>query len=129
MSTLGRTSQSPASVIRMQNLSERIRSFQDVSKQTRDEAKLQIERALKRLEDQQQKQAMADRNAFTQVKEAMSTAQDAIATQKAQREILDEKKTKEMQVVESSVTVEFNIERQHRKELDEKISKFVDERY
>lgn len=100
-----------------------------MSKQTRDEAKLQIERALKRLEDQQQKQAMADRNAFTQVKEAMSTAQDAIATQKAQREILDEKKTKEMQVVESSVTVEFNIERQHRKELDEKISKFVDERY
>lgn len=48
----------------------------------------------------------------------MSATQDAIATQKAQREILDEKKTKEIQVIESSITVEFNIERQHRKDID-----------
>ena len=59
----------------------------------------------------------------------MSQAQDAIATQKAQREILDEKKSKEIQVIESSVTVEFNIERQHRKELDDKLTKMVEDKY
>ena len=118
---------SPATV-KMQNIADRLKQSSSTQKMDRDRSRSEVEKAVKRIEDSLAKIAATDRSQFQSQKEQMAAVQDALATQKAQREIQDDKKTKEIRVVEAAVTVEFNLERQHRKELDQKVQDLVAER-
>ena len=44
------------------------------------------------------------------------------------RDLLDEKKGKEIKLVENNMNIELNIEKQNRRESEAKISKIIDER-
>lgn len=55
-------------------------------------------------------------------------AQDCLQKNKATREILDEKKTKELNVVEAALNAELNIEKQQRKELSDKLADLLQKR-
>lgn len=50
---------------RMNQISDRIRQYTDQTKTERDTIKADVERNIRRLEDQQQKQQLSDRNAFS----------------------------------------------------------------
>ena len=44
------------------------------------------------------------------------------------REMLDERKTKELKVCENNIQIELNVEKQNRRETEAKITKMIDER-
>lgn len=44
------------------------------------------------------------------------------------REILDEKKGKEIKLAENNITIELNVEKQNRREAESRITKTIDER-
>lgn len=53
---------------------------------------------------------------------------EGIKSEEMAREILDEKKGKELKLSENNITIELNIEKQNRKETEAKITKTIDER-
>jgi len=44
------------------------------------------------------------------------------------REMLDERKAKELKLTENNITIELNVEKQNRRETEAKITKMIDER-
>jgi hypothetical protein len=44
------------------------------------------------------------------------------------RELLDERKSKELKLSENNIQIELNVERQNRRESEAKITKMIDER-
>ena len=62
------------------------------------------------------------------VKENINKLVETIQNETMARDIVDEKKTKEIKLCENNLQIELNIEKQHRRETEAKISKIVDER-
>ena len=58
----------------------------------------------------------------------MNKLVETIQNETMSRDIMDEKKTKEIKLTENNLQIELNIEKQHRRETEAKISKIVDER-
>jgi hypothetical protein len=48
--------------------------------------------------------------------------------QMARELMIDEKKSKEMKLIDNNIQIEINIEKQHRRESEAKLSKLLDER-
>ena len=44
------------------------------------------------------------------------------------RELIDEKKTKEIKLIENNLQIDLNVEKQHRREAEAKLTKLLDER-
>jgi hypothetical protein len=53
---------------------------------------------------------------------------EGIQTEQMAREILDEKKAKEIKLTENNITIELNVEKQNRREAEARITKTIDER-
>jgi phosphoribosylformylglycinamidine (FGAM) synthase PurS component len=53
---------------------------------------------------------------------------DGIQTEQLAREILDERKAKELKLCENNISIELNVEKQNRRESETKITKMIDER-
>ena len=53
---------------------------------------------------------------------------DGIQAEQLAREILDERKAKELKLCENNITIELNVEKQNRRESETKITKMIDER-
>ncbi len=58
----------------------------------------------------------------------MNKLVETIQNETMSRDIMDEKKTKEIKLTENNLQIELNIEKQHRRETEATISKIVDER-
>lgn len=59
----------------------------------------------------------------------MSALVEGVSNEQMARELMiDEKKSKEMKLVENNIQIELNIEKQHRREGEAKLSKVLDER-
>ncbi len=44
------------------------------------------------------------------------------------RELIDEKKAKEIKLIENNLQIDLNVEKQHRREAEAKLTKLLDER-
>jgi hypothetical protein len=62
------------------------------------------------------------------IKESMVRISDGVRTESTEREISDDRKGKELKIVESTLTLDLNLERANRKETEVRIMKEVDER-
>ncbi len=60
--------------------------------------------------------ALAEETKFKLLKDQVSKLHDALSNERTARELLDERKTKELKLLESSVTLDLNVERQGRKD-------------
>lgn len=63
-----------------------------------------------------------------QLKEAFSSVQDKLHGETGARDIMDDLKTKELKLAENNILIDLNIEKQHRRESEAKLSKLLDER-
>jgi hypothetical protein len=63
-----------------------------------------------------------------QTSQAMTKLRDALETEQVSREILNERRGKELKKIESSITLDLNFERQGRHEDEARILKQLDER-
>ena len=62
------------------------------------------------------------------LKDQIGKLQEGMATEIIAREILDERKTKEIKLVENNIALELNVEKQSRKEIEQRITKKVEEK-
>jgi hypothetical protein len=62
------------------------------------------------------------------IKESMARISDGVRTESTEREISDDRKGKELKIVESTLTLDLNLERANRKETEVMIMKELDER-
>lgn len=62
------------------------------------------------------------------IKECMSRISDGVRTESTEREISDDRRGKELKIIESTLTLDLNLERANRKETEVRIMKELDER-
>lgn len=62
------------------------------------------------------------------MKDQITRLHEELATERVSREILDERKTKELKLVESSVTLDLNVEKQGRKGSQGTVQKGIEDR-
>eukprot|EP00708_Paratrimastix_pyriformis_P004795 GAFH01003726.1.p1 GENE.GAFH01003726.1~~GAFH01003726.1.p1 ORF type:complete len:268 (-),score=98.60 GAFH01003726.1:92-871(-) len=62
------------------------------------------------------------------MKDQVVKLQEALAAEKLARELLDEKKTKELKLLESSISLDLSVEKQARKDSEARITRQIDER-
>ncbi len=116
------------SKIRMRQIADKLSGLQaglDEEKQARRDA---IEMKLKVLEEKLTKTTVAEETKLNGIKEQLGKLEDQISTNRAARDVLDERKTKELRLVESSITLDLGVEKQARKDSEAKILKAIDER-
>merc|ERR1711881_778648 len=71
---------------------------------------------------------MAEETKFKLLKDQITKLQEGLATERIAREILDERKAKELKLVENNVQLDLNVEKQNRKDNETKIQKHIDEK-
>ena len=81
----------------------------------------ELEEKVQALEEKHETEAV-------QTSQAMTKLRDALETEQVSREILDERRGKELKKIESSITLDLNFERQGRQEDEARILKQLDER-
>lgn len=69
-----------------------------------------------------------DDQQFKHLKDSLAKMVEGVQSEQLARDLLDEKKTKEIKLVENNMNIELNIEKQNRRESEAKISKIIDER-
>jgi hypothetical protein len=69
-----------------------------------------------------------DEASFKGLKESLAKMVDGLQHEQQARDLMDEKKTKEVKLTENNMLIELNIEKQNRRESEAKISKIIDER-
>ena len=69
-----------------------------------------------------------DEGRIKQLKETLSRLNEGIQNEQISKDLLDEKKDKELKLTENNLQIEVNVEKQHRRESEAKISKIIDER-
>ena len=62
------------------------------------------------------------------LKDQITRLHEELATERVSREILDERKAKELKLVESSVTLDLNVEKQARKGSESTVQKQIEDR-
>ena len=62
------------------------------------------------------------------MKDQISRLAEGIQTESMARELMDERKTKELKLTENNIQIELNVEKQNRRETETKINKMIDER-
>lgn len=82
----------------------------------------------KHLEDKVGKNQSVNDERFRLLKDQVAKLQEGIATEIIAREILDERKTKEIKLVENNINLELNVEKQNKREVEQRIAKKVDEK-
>lgn len=61
-------------------------------------------------------------------KESMAAIIEGLQNEQISRDLLDEKKSKELKLTENNLLIDLNLEKQHRRESEAKISKMIDEK-
>ena len=62
------------------------------------------------------------------MKDQTSKLIEGIQTEQMARELMDERKSKELKLSENNIQIEMNVEKQNRRESEAKITKMIDER-
>jgi len=83
---------------------------------------------LQALDEKLQRNALSEETKFKLLKDQITKLQEGLATERIAREILDERKSKELKLVENNVSLDLNVEKQNRKDNENKIQKQIDEK-
>jgi hypothetical protein len=104
-------------------------NFQEEDPRNRTPPRKQIyEQRIKKSEDHISSMQAKDEASFKGLKESLAKMVDILQHEQQARDLMDEKKTKEVKLTENNMLIELNIEKQNRRESEAKISKIIDER-
>merc|ERR1711865_881992 len=113
--------------VRIGQLSGKLQSLQDElehEKQARSDA---VELKLKVLDDKLLRAQISEEEKLKPLNEQISRLHEELAAERLSREVMDERQTKEIKAVESSISLDLTAEKRQRKDLEAKIMKQVDE--
>jgi len=83
---------------------------------------------VRQLDDKITKNHQLSEEKFKIIKDQIGKLQEGMATEIIAREILEERKNKEIKLVENNIALELNVERQTRREMETRIAKKLDEK-
>merc|ERR1712139_116464 len=86
-----------------------------------------VELKLKVLDDKLLRAQISEEDKLRPLHEQITKLQEELASERMGREVMDERKTKEIKAVESSISLDLTVEKRARKDLESKIMKQVDE--
>jgi len=114
---------------RMVRIGQKLSSLQSTLDSERTIAKPDsFEASIKHLDDKITRNYQYTEEKYKLVKEQIIKVQEGIATEVIAREILEERKEKELQLVENNIAIELNVDRQERKETAQEALRKVDEK-
>merc|ERR1712000_646978 len=116
------------SKLRIHQLSEKLNNLQsglDDDKKARRDA---FDYKILAVEEKLQRNALSEETKFKLLKDQITKLQEGLATERIAREILDERKSKELKLVENNVALDMNVEKQNRKDNENKLVKQIDEK-
>ncbi|GKT34383.1 Endoplasmic reticulum transmembrane helix translocase [Aduncisulcus paluster] len=119
---------SSPSRMRLHALSTKLSSLQSGLEEEKMQRRDAIETKLKVLDEKLSRSQLSEAAKLKLLKDQIGKLQEALATERVSREILDERKKKELGLVESSITLDLNVERQQRKDGEAKLMKSIEER-
>lgn len=114
--------------LRIKQLGDRLLNLQyglEDEKQGRAEV---FQSKLKNLEGRVQNSSVSTEAKFKLLKDQISKLGETMSSERLARELLDEKKTKELKLVENNLLIDLNILKQSRKEHEGKVVKSLDEK-
>merc|ERR1712205_29761 len=112
--------------VRVRQLSDRLGVLRDElegEKQARNDA---VELKLRVLDDKLLRAQISEEDKLKPLHEQITKLQEGLAAERLSREVMDERKTKEIKSVESSISLDLTVEKRARKDLESKIMKQVD---
>lgn len=103
---------------RLKELTGKVSAFQANVTETREQQKDSLEMRLDLLDEKVARSLMAETTKFNLLKEQIDRIQEALSAERAAREVLDERKTKELRLFETNINIELNNERNIRTESE-----------
>lgn len=103
---------------RLKELTGKVSAFQANVTETREQQKDSLEMRLDFLDEKVARSLMAETTKFNLLKEQIDRIQEALSAERAAREVLDERKTKELRLFETNINIELNNERNTRNESE-----------
>lgn len=116
------------SKLRIKQLSERLLSLQsglEVERNTRVEG---FQSKLKNLDSKVDSTTVTFDSKFKLLKEQLAKLNESLSQERTQRETLDERKSKELKLVENNLNIDLNLLKQGRKDYEAKVNKLLDEK-
>ncbi len=118
---------SSPSQLRIRSLTSKLSGIQVNLSEEKQARRADMELKIKQL-DERVDRIFSDKGHMSRVKDAIGRLQEGLAQQHVARDMLDEQKTKELRLVESSASLDLNAERTHRKEAENRVLKAIDEK-
>merc|ERR1712205_247349 len=113
--------------VRVRQLSDRLGVLQDElegEKQARNDA---VELKLRVLDDKLLRAQISEEDKLKPLHEQITKLQEELAAERLSREVMDERRSKDIKSVEQSCQLDLTVEKRARKDLETKIMKQVDE--
>mmetsp|Transcript_62254 Transcript_62254/g.197015 ORF Transcript_62254/g.197015 Transcript_62254/m.197015 type:complete len:275 (-) Transcript_62254:379-1203(-) len=118
----------PPTMSRIRQLSTKlvgIHTGLEAEKQSRREV---LSMRIKALEEKLSRANIGGEPKYKVLRDQIAKLQDGLATERIARELVDERKGKELTLVESSAALEVNLERQARKDAETRLARILEER-
>merc|ERR1712166_696230 len=107
----------PENQLRVQQLSNKLTSLQDELEQEKQARNDAVELKLKVLDDKLLRAQVSEEDKLRPLHEQITSLQQELAAERLSREVMDERKTKEIKAVESSISLDLTVEKRARKDL------------
>jgi hypothetical protein len=114
--------------LRIKQLGDRLLNLQYGLEDERQSRAEIFQSKLKNLESRVQNSSISTEAKFKLLKDQITKLGETMASERVARELLDERKTKELKLVENNLNIDLNILKQSRKEHEGKVIKSLDEK-
>ncbi|KAG9397592.1 hypothetical protein J8273_0722 [Carpediemonas membranifera] len=115
------------SQMRIRSLTTKLSGIQVNLDEEKQHRRAESELKIRQLDERIDRLYSAEISPASKIRDAIGHLQETLASQQVNREMMDEQQTKELRLVESSVAMDLQAERQQRKELESKVIKSIDE--
>lgn len=114
--------------MRVQQLAERLMNLQSNLEEEKYSRIESFQAKLKGLESKIDGSSLNFENKFKTLRDQLNKLSSTLASERASKDFLDERKTKELKLVENSLQIDLNLLKQGRKESEVKTLKFLEEK-
>merc|ERR1711865_375767 len=116
------------SKLRIRQLSEKLTGLASGLEAEKLARKENILSKLRTLDERVQNNQISERNKFNVIRNQIVKLQEGMNNERMAREMLEERKAKEFKLIENSILLDLNVEKQHRKDAEQLLIKNIDEK-